>query len=237
MFFTDGISEVFQPANERAPTPAVVPKRRAVTGGTPPDPRDRKTLLVSVKRVLTTALVVLMFVLGSLALVSCESGGRSTATSSPTNAAGYRNVSTGGLDFSVPRNWSVLPARKYGGCIIRGPAVIVGIAGTSETCDGSTVQRDVVIRIAPLGNATVVPPTGSASVQTIHGIVVTIRSGSAPRAESRTASGPPTSGDDQSLSATFSGYSVQFGATGIGSDPGSALRSARTVLASVRPAG
>ena len=154
-----------------------------------------------------------------------------------------------GLAFTVPASWRVLPGRRYGDCVVTGPAIVVGSPATNETCSASlTVGNPFAPTIQVLRMGSWWP--GSMSVKhtettTVHGVSMTIEGGWSVRTGLAVLGSTTTTISRSAiitwpLAAKFAGYDVALSATAqapLDASPAVAYRTIMAILLSVRPSG
>lgn len=196
------------------------------------------------------ALVVLAVV-----SASCSSGaGRLQVTGGshyfplPPAVSSGRTVSYHGLDFTVPTTWVVLSGHLYGGCLIDGPAIVIGTPDSSETCNlpsRAGAGGPVIYMQREAGTSQgAMPVAESETITTADGISILLVRGygvsSGVASLGRVAKKPPSSIVPWELAAKITAYNISLSATNDApqdASPSAAFGSIMAVLLSVRPVG
>jgi len=189
--------------------------------------------------------VSIIAILLSVLLAGCAIIGPGAPSSfGVPSVAGGKTVTSGGLAFTVPKSWRVLPGSKYGDCEVTGNAVILGWPGSTETCNGLAIPLyNVSILPATRRGGSSVPlePIGYPKVRTadVDGVTVTLETGDPVQlggVNIPVGEKPPSQSGLWPLVAIFKGYNVQFGGIFYAKVQKVGLAPVLAVLDSVRPA-
>jgi hypothetical protein len=135
----------------------------------------------------------------------------------PAGSSAPRVVTFGGLAFTVPADWTILPGID-GYCEASRPRVYVGDPSEQAVCRKFAGQSQVVIAVAPTPPVAVFDPSSPTSSESSHGIAYRMTVGVR----------------DSGIIATFPGRTVSFYATNLGLPGSERFRVAKEVLASAR---
>ena len=184
---------------------------------------------------------ILARVAGVVTITIAVNMGRSSAEGAEGR---LKTVHFEGFIFRVPRAWSVLSGSRYQGCVVKGPAVVVGEEPADLTCSGSLVQTATVVRISVVSTNEPIEAVGGQS-KTFHhdGVSGTLVVGTpvysetaiGARANPGTTTVRPvgTSSLGWAIDARFDHSHVQFGADGFGGVKSPSERQAQAILLSV----
>jgi hypothetical protein len=185
--------------------------------------------------------LIAVCVVGVLTITLAVTTGRSSGEAAE---GGVKAVHYEGFTFRVPAAWSVLSGSRYQGCVVKGPAVVVGEEPAVMTCSGSVVQSATVVRISLVPTnepiEAVAGPSNTFHHRGVSGTLVVgtpLYSETALGAEAGpgTTTVPPLgrSSPGWALDARFSHSHVQFGANGFGGVTGPSERQVRAILLGV----
>jgi hypothetical protein len=193
-------------------------------------------------RAIRESCVLIVPMLLGVLLGGCGIGALPSSFGVPPVARGY-TVTYGGLVFTVPKSWKVIPGSKTAGdCMVSGNSIEVGPPGLSvASCNNAAI---------PVISAylTVVHGSGPAAVvgdpvvrrADIHGVVVTLENGYPVQLGGVNLSAgekPSSQRGEWPVLAVFRGYNVQFGVMGYTIKQKATVKPVLAVLDSVHPVG
>jgi len=137
----------------------------------------------------------------------------------PAGSSAPRVVTFGGLAFTVPAAWQIVPGIN-GYCDSHRPRVYLGYASEQAVCRTSVSRPQIVVAVAPTPPIAVMDPRSPTRNESSHGIDYRMTVGLR----------------DSGIIATFPGRRVSVYATNLGRPGSQRFRVAEGVLASVRVA-